>query len=540
MLARDVERPPALSKALDEIQQATARPDPAAGLAARDKLVERFPDLAANEQLREKLAALVAAELALVKPSGDKPRPALREERSSSIRAWTLLVAEVARAAGAKPGAPASVYGDGARYGLDSASGKVLWRRYVGRGPATAQVRTLPGEAAQGAGMLLVDARYHDLVRIAADSGQLQWRQAIDEPLTGPPTLSGAAAYVSTQAGSVQRIDLATGQRTHAVRLPSPAVGAPLASSDGRHLFQLTAQGELFALAAADLAGTAALYLGGESGGLAYAPCLAGRYVVVVDNQALDESSLRVVGLDAQGLPSEVAGVVPIAGRIAAQPTMIGNHLIVVNEHGAVSALEITGQRDAPLKISSQVPGTAPAAEWFVVEAGTQFWVAGAGLRRLELKKGRLSARRKPAAEAIFDTPPVAFGSNIVGICRAPGADYGLAVAVSPTGARLWEIALGGLPDRVAAADAADWPVALRLASVSQSGGQTQLDWKQASAQQTLERFAPGVRLSGGRWLWWAVRRLGDRCCWVPNRARCRCNCLQAPRPCRWPWGADC
>ncbi len=468
------------------------------------------------------MAALTAAEQGLVKPSVDKPRPAAHEERATPIKGWTSIIARRSPPTTSESGPPALVALDGALYAFDSTSGKLLWRRFVGAESAASAVLLPADRAAGGRDALLVDARYPDLLRVDAVSGRVQWRQTFDKPLTGPPVVAGTAAYLTTRAATLHRLDLKTGELTKSISLPSPPVGSPVPSGDGRHVFQLSARGELFALAADDLACAGALYLGAESGGLAYPPQVAGRYVVVVDNHGLDESSLRVVALDAQGLPAEVASVVPIAGRIAALPVVIGNHLIVVNEHGAVTALEITANRDSPLKKTSEAGGGLPTGQWFVVASGMQFWVAGAGWRGFELQKGRLVPRGKPKTADVFDAPPTAVGSSIVGLVRRPGQRGAVVFASSLPGSRLWEVAIGDVPDQIADDGSADWPASMILATIDQAGHETKIYLKQRSGWQTLESFATGIRMPNQRWLWSRGSAAGGSILFDPKRSPAR------------------
>jgi outer membrane protein assembly factor BamB len=502
VLGHEVDRPKELEKTVADIRQATAKPDPAAGFALREKLVERFPELAGNDKLQAALVELTAAEKGLVKPGGEKSRPAVREERKTPIKGWTSILARRLAATAGDSGTPALAIVDGALYAFDSGSGKLLWRRYVGSVPAASAI-LLGSEAAASHDALVVNDRFHDVLRVDAVSGRIKWRQTLDKPLTGPPAIDGGMAYLSTRSAAMHRVDLKTGELTHSVTLPSLPVSSPVSSGDGRHVFQLTARGELFALSAGDLSCAGVLYLGLELGSLAYPPLVADRYVIVVDNYGLHESALRVVALDAAGLPAEVVSVVPIAGRIAATPVVVGNQLIVVNERGTVVALEMTGNRDKPLKKASEAEGESSSAEWFVVEAGTHLWVAGNGWRGFDLQKGRLTPRGKPVADETFDASSSVVGKSIVGVYHRPGQRGAVVFARSLAGALQWEIDMPGITDD-AAADAAPASLAsLGLAVVDQAGQETQIDLKQRSGWQTLESFAKGIRLPNQKWLWW-------------------------------------
>ena len=183
---------------------------------------------------------------------------------------------------------------------------------------------------------------------------------------------------------------------------------------------------------------------------------------------------------------------------------MIGNHLIVVNDSGTVVSLEITGNRDSPLKKTSEAEGESPAAQWFLAEAGTQFWVSGTGCRSFELQKGRVTPRGKPIASETFDASPTVVGKSIVGLYRRPGdSARRVAFANSLAGSRLWEVEFGDVLGRGRGRQRPIRLASLGLATVSGKGSETPIDLKQRSGWQTLEPFAAGIRLPNQRWLWW-------------------------------------
>jgi outer membrane protein assembly factor BamB len=528
----EIERPRALAATVEDIRKAAAPPDSAAGFAAREKLIDEFPDLASSAVLRGALSTLVAAEAGLVKPLAAKVQPASSDERATPIQASASIVGRRLGAGQRKSGPPAFVLVEGALFALDSGTGQLLWRRFVGApqaGPATLSLADKPvaGKPAAGGNVLVVDSARRELLRLDSRTGRLVWRQVFGSPLAGLPIVVGSNTYLTTREGVVYCLELKTGAVAHAVQLPALLVGSAVAGGDGKTIYQLSRRGELFALAAADLKCSRAIYVGTEVGASEYPPLALGRCVVVAENHGAHEGSLRCVWLDAQGLPEEVVSQLPIAGRIAAAPVALDNSVIVVDDQGTLYAFDVTANRDTPLKKSSQVLGPgADAGVRQIVAVGNQCWVAGTNLRRYELQKGRLSERGGLLVGDLFEQISTTTGEILVCLRHTPAARGAIVAGISSAGSSLggqpaWEIEMADvIPDslRIPPPGAPKVEVkSRRLTVVTKHGMLAPVEFAKTGAWQAIEPPAEkasaaiadsaectaSLRLSGGgRALW--------------------------------------
>ena len=124
-------------------------------------------------------------------------RKGRRNRRPAQSRGWRHSlwpsVAAARRAAVGPANLVACVRVEGAVYGLEVATGKLLWRRYVG-------FSTTAWPTIVGSDVLVTDARHNELVRLNAATGKLVWRQTIGEPF-GEPLVVGPRAFLAAESG---------------------------------------------------------------------------------------------------------------------------------------------------------------------------------------------------------------------------------------------------------------------------------------------------------------------------------------------------
>ena len=129
---REIARGDLLGKTLVLIQAALKQANTKEAYAACSTALRQYPDLATNAKLKEALLQVSQVQQRLVKQVSDH-QPAdrggkLAEQPASLTLARPELKAEVPDVAGQMVVTAV----DGAVYGLEAASGKVLWRRFVG------------------------------------------------------------------------------------------------------------------------------------------------------------------------------------------------------------------------------------------------------------------------------------------------------------------------------------------------------------------------------------------------------------------------
>lgn len=130
-ILREINRDEELAATLIEFDNMLAEKDPLAAYRVRKKLIRRYPLLEANESLRERVKQASQLQQTLVKQGSLRPKLSSTDPGEQSRPSFVL---------GNRSGQPASklrgqvafVRVKGSIYGLDAATGDILWRKSVG------------------------------------------------------------------------------------------------------------------------------------------------------------------------------------------------------------------------------------------------------------------------------------------------------------------------------------------------------------------------------------------------------------------------
>ena len=391
-LAREaIRRAQAKARAFASIDAALASGSAAGAFAGRDVLVGTYADLANDRELVGRL--LKANELirkaATFDPSG---RPGETEPHPDPLGPPTSLVLRLEP--GGKPAGGPIVYAisDGLVVGLDGATGAPLWQTPVGHSSPFTPLAIAGGEPA----ILVVDARYDELIRLDGRTGKLVWRQELGERVADPPLVIGNLIYQSTPSGKVLAIDLANGSLRGTLNLGRKLARSPVVDESGEHLYLLGDEDCLFVLGREPMACLAVEYLGQEPGSIACTPARVGRFLVVAENVSLADGQWRVFVLDESGGGLKLRQTVPVAGWTWDTPSTLGSVIWSASDRGEIAAYSI-GLYDAerPFKPIATIGGedevSGPA--FGLARTEREYWLAGGRPGRVELntETGKLS-----------------------------------------------------------------------------------------------------------------------------------------------------
>src|SRR5581483_9541400 len=165
--------------------------DAAAAYQVHTDLLRVYPGLATNAQLVAAIRRVGEKEQQLVTTVTGGPEPMNGDSPPASE---TVIVSfrEKSAAAGARV-QPVFLLIEGAVYGIDAPSGRVLWRRFVGY-ETTNQPLALSGDGATD--VVVVDGHRQELVRLKGAAGELVWRQKLTGDALGP-VLAGNRIFVT-------------------------------------------------------------------------------------------------------------------------------------------------------------------------------------------------------------------------------------------------------------------------------------------------------------------------------------------------------
>ena len=456
---------------------------PGEAYSARDVLVRRYPDLAPDKEVANRLAQANrrVREAVAFDPSG---RPGESEPLGEPLGPSTSLVLRLEP--GRKPatgnGPVAFALADGMACGLDAATGSPRWQAPVGLSSPFPPL-AIAGDPPSA---LVVDARTNQLERLDARTGALIWRQGLGGPVADPPLILGNQVYQPTLDGRLLQLDLATGALRGTLRLGRPLARTPVADDSVQHLYLLAEEDCLFVLALDPLSCVAVEYLGHEAGSVACPPARVDRFFVLPENQSIDRGRWRVFVIDEAGTGLRPAQEVPIGGWTRSTPASSGPVIWSSSDRGELAAYSI-GLYDskAPFtQIARVAPGTDPEGPAFArarTERDLSLASSRSGRFDLDLERGKLSTAWSLGEAGPALAPPQLFDRMMVLTQQHQEGP----------GASLWGVDAGSGEVRWRTVLGSRWPVGLSNSTTGDSLSTLAVDGRDVA-------LGPGALRAGG------------------------------------------
>jgi TolA-binding protein len=418
---RSIQQDRDLTEALAKIAAAEQQGDAAAAYKVRGDLLKLYPILEGNPDLVAAVRKVGDKERELVRVVGDEV-PALTDDPESEITRIVLAPRE-GPAPAESAAAIACLQIESAVYGFDAASGRTLWRRFVGHESRVPPLRLARDEAAD---VLLVDGRRQELVRVASASGKMAWRQAIGEMILNP-VIGGERVFVTTAAGKVMQIDPDSGAVNVTASLPQAA--SVSAAYDGRQL-RLIQPGEhstLFVLSSQTLECTETYYLGHVRGSLLVPPVAVLDFVLVPESPADDHTLIHVLAPAGESKRlAEIGQPFRLKGRVTTPLAVSGRRLAAVTDLGQIAVYEVDpANRQQAVRLVAGLEATErePTRYYSAID-GNRLWVASRRCSLYEIQSSVQSLARKWSRhqDDVFTASLQAMGGTLVHARRRPGS----------------------------------------------------------------------------------------------------------------------
>ncbi|MBL9124483.1 MAG: protein kinase [Planctomycetaceae bacterium] len=371
--SRQLARQVSLDKAVETMQQAAQSGTTATAYQARRELLKVYPDLAADERLQTAIRAVAQAEQSRVKVVSDLPQTQAGEPASPVVASVGFASTEGESRAATDTPVVLGLAG-GSVWGVESATGNLLWRRHVG---FDVQWLPLATAADKQHDLILTDTVRSAVTRVNRQTGAVVWRTPCRETPAAAGCLLAERCVVPGANGELNWFELESGAVAAALQLPQPLQVAPVADRRQRHLYQVADHSNLFVLAANGEKCEEVFYLGHELGTIAAPPVAAGRFLIVAVNDSVDNATLHVLLTDEQGLGISSLQQLPLEGHVQAPPLVVERSLYVVTDRGALYLFEIgTPDKASPLSQLIALPArsTAHTPHHFAVR-GEKLWV---------------------------------------------------------------------------------------------------------------------------------------------------------------------
>ena len=434
-----------LQQAIEMIEASVAAGDTREAYTIHRQVINAHPELLSNEALAAAVRETSAAELAQIRFVAEE-QPS---ETAQTPLPWVASLATANRrrgpsvADGASTAASATICVsiDGAIYGLDATTGRLVWRRHVGFGSAGAPI---PHEG----DFIVVDHVRHELLRLDAAAGEIRWRQAIGEHFA-PPLLVGQRAYLAAESGRLYLVDLAAGARAGYIEFPQPLHVTPAVDRRQERLYLTGEQFSLYSISLTDMSCQGVYYLGHAKGSVRVSPAPILERLAVVENDGLATSRLLLLSLDDRGAPVGEETQRRLTGLAASSPMVANRRLILATDRGQLDVYDVSsasGDAALTLVATRNANDREPLMRHFALSE-EHIWVGDTQLTKYAVLP---TGNRLPVESiddsfsgATFDHPMQIVGDALVHV-RRPKGRAGVAVAATHTreGSTLWETEL--------------------------------------------------------------------------------------------------
>ncbi|MCI0492448.1 MAG: PQQ-binding-like beta-propeller repeat protein, partial [Planctomycetes bacterium] len=435
-----------LQQAIHTIEEAMARGDARAAYLAHHQVINTHPELAGDKTLAELVRNISAAEQAAIRYVSEE-QAAEMADRPTPWQASLALAHRRTRASADTPGSDGSacVRVDGALYGLDVATGRLLWRRYIGFDTTGWPIRI-------GTDVLIRDTTHNELLRLDAATGQLRWRQSVGEQFA-PPLVVGNRAFLAAESGRLYVLDMATGTRMGYLPFGQPLLVPPAADRLGKRIYLAGDQFNLYAIAISDLTCLGVYHLGHSKGSIQISPTPVLDKLAVLVNDGVETCNFRLMLLDESGVIAAEAAAERMSGLATCPPLVSGRRLILATDRGQMNVYNVSqgdGEKALTLVAKREVTNRQPLTRHMLVEE-SNIWIGDNQLSKFTISPAgnrlQVESIDNSYEHATFDHPFELFGNTLIHTNRPQGRS-GVVVAAMNTeqGRTLWETELAMPP----------------------------------------------------------------------------------------------
>ncbi|WP_417848729.1 PQQ-binding-like beta-propeller repeat protein [Thalassoglobus sp.] len=390
-------------------------------------------------------------------------------------------------------------------YGVDFVTGEPIWRRVVGF-----DTPFFPIQESQLPSVILFDTNKLELVRLNQTTGQLIWKQPLNDFVTGRPLLVDNTIYVSTESGRFLAVDLATGLIAGQLNFSQP-ISSCVELEDEQHLFLAGNEEVCYTISKRPLACVKVSYLGQQPASVDSPLLEMGPYVLMIENKT-NSARLRLMNVAKADEPAtEVASAV-IGSRVIDDPVIRGRNLFVPATGELIYAFSVSDDPGQPPLTKGPIfdgQGSKGDSINLLTGPNGQVWMATDALNRLQLSTDSLQPDGSPAAPGVATQPLQMVSGYLLNARRRAYTD---AVTFTRTNrddmTSDWQVVLGGellaitgsTGDSINIAAINEAGQAFKIGSRQLSGGKFVTDASvRLPLHQDLETPLVGAKISGNR-----------------------------------------
>ncbi len=424
-----------LDQTVQTIGAAVKEGDLQAAYASYRGFVQSYPELSDDLRLTSVMKQASARQQKAVQPVKNLLAAVHAQQPSGVLAAMPLAVQSVKGELAEGRGKHIFVVEQGTAYGLDAASGKTLWRRFVSQDPKFPAVTALPIGGPAGGDVVLCDPVNQELLRADGATGALRWRLVVGQAIVAEPVQTGGSLLLLTKDQRLLQIDLATGDSPRYFSLPQAVRLPPVVDNVHGLIFLAAEHSNLFVLGIGHGevgepdhgACREVLHVGYDAGKAAAAPAILGDFLLLPVNDTPSEATIRVFSIS-QGKddePLKALQTIHVPGSIQSTPVAVGSGAAVVTAEGGLLAID---RSDSGSKLPFQVVASNPQAlpektSHYVIPGENKFWVADRQLTRyaVQANEHRLAPQAISDLGMRFVRAPVIEGSAMFQVLQRSG-----------------------------------------------------------------------------------------------------------------------
>jgi len=402
----------AFVETLQKIQQQLEVGDTMAAIRTRGVLIDTYPALESDKDVRKMLQDTLAREKEFVVRT-DVGRDGLGPDPNAEV-VPSLTLALRTQATTDLSSQGRSVFGVGidSCFAVDADTGTPLWRRSIGVDTPFAPMTV---KVADPAGVLIYNTLTEELQLLSQKDGQLLWRQTLGSRPTASPVLIADNFYVTTQGGEFWQIAAISGRAISKLKFSQEVTGPPAVASDSQKLVIPGDQTLVYTISLNPFGCLAVSHVPHRTGSVKAPITTAGRYFLMCDNNTAEKARIQTLQMDENGSLSIVA-VDSVDGQVNDPCLLRGYELFVPSTPQRVTAFRVSDEAGQPplAKVgANQLEEGLQTRMFLLAGPGGQLWLGGRDLRKFQTRTNAVLLDSGVTAEGIH-VQPVQFADEAV------------------------------------------------------------------------------------------------------------------------------
>lgn len=406
-----------LTAALQAMTDAIDGRKPLDVLRERAELLRRYPDLATQTEVQQRVKTALEQELSTIEELKE-PVPAATEAAEALPQSLAPTPLARARTDEVSEGRRVLVVAKGVLYAVDSITGEPAWRRILGDRAVFFPLR----EAGRAAGIVAFFQSDQSLRLLRDEDGQDIWRQVLGAPPTDAPLLHGGQIYLPLEDRRLARIELDSGRLSGALTLSQRPATTPCLSRDESTLFVPGEHSLIYSITLNPFAAASLTFTQHASGSVVVPPLALGRLLLLCENDRENSCRLRLWNADeAQQTLTELNDL-RLRGVVRDAPVLRGPQLVVPLTNGRLEAFAVRDDAERPGLVpiaSYQVPGTGDVPMQLMLGPDGQFWLASNAFRKFQLTSDSIGMDQNAVATGLATQPLQSAGDDLF-VARRP------------------------------------------------------------------------------------------------------------------------